>query len=64
MGASLTKTVIEKTGLPPEMIEKEFNTILAKFGKNPESLTVEELREVMAEYLQLVFLELQEELSA
>ncbi|MGZ3768417.1 MAG: hypothetical protein ACXVCP_01250 [Bdellovibrio sp.] len=64
MGASLSKTVIEETGLPKEIIEREFNAILAKFGKNPESLTMEELREVMAEYLQLVFLELQEEMSA
>lgn len=64
MGATLTKTVIEKTGLPQDLIENEFNALLDKFGKNPESLTMEELREVMAEYLQLVFLELQEEMSA
>lgn len=64
MGTTLTKTVIEKTGLPQDLIEKEFNAILEKFGKSPESLTIEELREVMAEYLQLVFLELQEEMSA
>lgn len=64
MGTTLTKTVIEKTGLPQDLIEKEFNAILEKFGKNPERLTMEELREVMAEYLQLVFLELQEEMSA
>lgn len=64
MGESLVKTVITETGLPQEIMEKEFNALLTKFGKNPESLTIEELREVMAEYLQLVFLELQEEMSA
>lgn len=64
MGERLTEKVLEHTGLPKEIIEKEFNTLLAKFGKSPESLTMDELREVMAEYLQLVFLELQEEMSA
>ncbi len=64
MGATLAKTVIEATGLPQEPVEKEFNALLAKYGKTPETLTLEELREVMADYLQIVFLEMQTEQSA
>ncbi|MBV2168078.1 MAG: hypothetical protein KUL82_05155 [Bdellovibrio sp.] len=64
MGETLAKTVIAATGLPQDPVEKEFNALLEKHGKTPETLTIEELREVMAEYLQMVFLELHEEMSA
>ncbi|WII72987.1 hypothetical protein QJS83_03765 [Bdellovibrio sp. 22V] len=64
MGETLTKTVIAATGLPQDPVEREFNTLLAKHGKSPETLTLEELREVMADYLQTVFLEMQNEQSA
>lgn len=64
MGNNLAKTVVAATGLPQDPVEREFNSLLAKHGKNPEDLTLEELREVMAEYLQIVFLEMQTENSA
>ena len=66
MGNDLTKTILASTGLPHDPVEKEFNALLARNGKTPESLTLEELREVMAEYLQIVFLEMQsvDEMSA
>lgn len=65
MGNTLSKTVITATGLPQDPVEREFNALLEKFGKNPETLTIEELREVMAEYLQIVFLEMHaDEMSA
>lgn len=64
MGETLAKTVIAATGLPQDPVEKEFNALLEKHGKTPENLTLEELREVMAEYLQMVFLELHDEMSA
>ena len=62
MGA-LVKTVVESTGLPQDSVEKELNSLLERLGKSPETLTMEELREVMAEYLQMVFLEIHEEIS-
>lgn len=61
MGNLLTKTVIAATGLPQDPVEREFETILAKHGKSADDLTLDELREVMADYLQTVFLELCEE---
>ena len=64
MGNKLAKAVVVATGLPQDPVEREFNSLLEKHGKNPESLTLEELREVMADYLQTVFLEMQVENSA
>jgi hypothetical protein len=58
MGNQLVNTVLEATGLSRDDIENEFIALLNKFEKSPETLTLEELREVMAEYLQTVFLEL------
>lgn len=57
----LAKTVIAATGLPQDPVEKEFQNLLAKNGKESENLTLEDLREVMADYLQTVFLEMQRE---
>lgn len=58
MGEQLFQTLIEATGLPQSSVEKELTNLLVKFEKHPETLTLEELREVMADYLQTVFLEL------
>lgn len=64
MGETIAKTVIQATGLPQEPVKKELEGLAAAHGKSLETLTLEELREVMADYLQTVFLELQEDLSA
>lgn len=64
MGKTLAKTVVEATGLPQDLMEREFNALLSKLGKNPDTLTLEELREVMEYYLQVVFIEAQKDLSA
>lgn len=61
MGKNLSETLIAATGLPTEPVEREFQSLLNKNGKSAEDLTLEELREVMAEYLQTVFLELNTE---
>lgn len=61
MARGLTDTLIEATGLPQDPVEREFNKLLERYGKTHEELTLEELREVMADYLNLVFLELAEE---
>lgn len=61
MGERLFQTLVEATGLPQGSIEKELTSLVMKFEKNPETLTLDELREVMADYLQTVFLELLDE---
>ena len=64
MGKNLAETVIEATGLPTTAVEKEFNTLLANHGTTAEEMTIDDLREMMAEYLQTVFLELAEQESS
>ena len=61
MAKDLMQELIVATGLPQDPVEREFNKILERYGKNQDELTLEELREVMADYLQIVFLELAEE---
>lgn len=61
MAKGLTQELIAATGLPKDPVEREFNKVLERYGKSQDELTLEELREVMAEYLQIVFLELIEE---
>ena len=60
MGTKLINFVVENTGLPAEPVHRELNGLLEKHGVNPDSMTLEDLREVLADYLQDVFLELQE----
>lgn len=58
--SGLLKTVVAATGLPETPVHNELNSFITESGFNPEELTLEELREVMAEYLNLVFLEMAE----
>lgn len=58
MGKQLMETVIEGTGLPDSMVRDEFQNLLDKHGLTAESLTLDDLRRVMADYLQDVFLEI------
>ncbi|MDG0814887.1 hypothetical protein [Bdellovibrio svalbardensis] len=58
--SGLLQTVVEATGLPESPVYNELNALITKNGFNPADLNLEELREVMAEYLNLVFLEMAE----
>lgn len=53
----LIKELISYTGLPEKVISKEIYRIILKSGKNPDNLTMDELREVLKIYLQEVILE-------
>jgi len=57
---NLYNEVISCTGLDGSEINNEFTNLLKKNSLDPECLTLEQLREVMAEYLQDVFLEISE----
>lgn len=54
MGAKIFETVCEATGLPQELIQKELKTLLETEGMSSDEVTVEELRSVLAKYLQEV----------
>lgn len=61
MGQGLAETVVQNTGLPEDMIRKEFHQLLERHGLTPETLTLEDLRMVMADYLQDVLLQMKTE---
>ena len=63
-GNQLFNTVIGATDLPNEPIRKELESLLLAAGKTPETLTLEDLREVLADYLQTVLLETKTDLNA
>jgi hypothetical protein len=61
MGETLLRKVVQATGLPQDPVQKELEVFIEQHGISPQDLTLDELRDVMVEYLQSVFLELQKE---
>lgn len=51
MGNKLFAEVTELTGLPEELIGEEFKALLERKGVAPEALTMQSLREAMADFL-------------
>jgi hypothetical protein len=51
MGNKLFAEVTELTGLPEELIGPELKKLLERKGVAPEQLTMESLREALADYL-------------
>lgn len=60
MGNALLETLITATGLPEGDIHRELQVLLTKHNKSSETLTLEDLREIMAEYLQDVLVSAKE----
>ncbi len=58
MGEALVKTVIESTGLPSETMAQELDRLIAKAGLQKDSLTLEDMRNILADYLQDTLLSL------
>lgn len=54
LGNKLFSRVTELTGLPEGMIREELAFLLEKRGVCSDSLTLEDLREVLADYLKAV----------
>lgn len=61
MGNALLEMVILATGLPEREIRRELQALIFKHGKTPESVTIEDLRVILADYLQDVILSSKEE---
>ena len=51
MGNKLFSEVTELTGLPEELIGEELKGLLENKGVAPEQMTMESLREALADYL-------------
>lgn len=63
MGAKLLNEVAQATGLPEQMVTDELGLLVAKAGKKTEDLTLEDLRMILAEYVQDVLLAAKDEYS-
>lgn len=56
-GTGLLQILIEATGLPKASLEMEMKRVLGQRGLSEDELTLEDLREVIANYLQEALLE-------
>lgn len=63
MGNGLFELVVGETGLPTAPVRDELSELLEKNGFDAATMTLDQLRIVLAEYLQDVFLEAKENLS-
>jgi hypothetical protein len=54
MPSKLLEELARATGLPENLVHRELNALLAKSGKDSENLTLDQLREIIAEYLREV----------
>lgn len=63
MGDELFGQVTVATGLPADLVSDELERLLGKAGIKREDLTLEDLRQILAEYVQDVLLAAKEEFS-
>jgi hypothetical protein len=64
MGQELITSLAVATGLPQEMISKEIIQLIEKSGKKPEEVSLEDLRRIVADYLQDTLLALKESIES
>ena len=50
-------TIINATGLPKDLIQNEFDRHARKLNFDPNNLDLEQIREILADYMQDVLLE-------
>ena len=60
-GNSLLDQVIALTGLPEDALRKEMSRALAELERNPDDLDLENLRELVANYVQDVLVGLKDD---
>jgi hypothetical protein len=56
-GKALIQTLLQATGLAGDSLDMEFGRVLKNSNVSEETLTLEQLREVLASYLQEVLIE-------
>lgn len=57
MGRELFETLLAGTGLPDQGLRKEMSALMNRHGKSVDALTLDDLREMLADYLQDVLVE-------
>lgn len=60
MTGQFASTLMEHMDLPKEYAQKQYRELLAQYGFHPESITLDQLREILADHLQNVLVELKE----
>jgi hypothetical protein len=63
MGEKLFSEVTEATGLPNETISRELAELITSAGYDKETLTLDQLRHALAEYVQDILLEAKDDLN-
>lgn len=63
MGKTLIQQITNSTGLPEDLIQDELNTLITAAGVQPENVTLEDLRKILAEYVQDVLVQAKEDLA-
>lgn len=63
-GSDFLKSFVEATGLPDDFARKELERLTIAAGKNIQTLNINDLRLILASYLQDVLLGAREEYSA
>ena len=63
-GTALITQIAQATGLPQHLISNELEQLISQRGKSAGDISLEEIRGILAEYLQEVLLKAKEELSS
>lgn len=63
MGHLLLQELAKATGLPESIIKKELSELISKSGKSIDQTTLDDLREILADYLQDVLNDAKKELT-
>ena len=63
-GRKLLDQLATLTGLPGDSVNLELLKIVEKNGKNPDTLTIQDVRAILADYLQDVLLDAKHEYTA
>lgn len=61
MDDNLFEQIVKNTGLPEELISQDFLKRISEKGFQKSSLTIDQIRDVLAEYLQDVILQARED---
>lgn len=62
-GTELLNELSNATGLPDELIGEELSRLISSAGKSTDNVTLDDLREMLAAYLQDVLLEAKDSLQ-
>ncbi len=62
-GIALLRLLIESTGLPTESVEREINKLVSKHGLSNTDVTLDDVRNILTNYLQDTLVEAKAELT-